>query len=43
MICVQFFYTGDPGILIFYSSDDNIHRMLALPGIANIPNLQQGD
>ncbi len=33
---------GDPGIIILYASDDNLHRMLSLGAVNNIPHLEQG-
>ena len=34
---------GDPGIVIIYSSDDEVHNVLALSAVAGIPGLQQGE
>ena len=33
---------GDPGILIYLSSEDEIHDILGLPAVRNIPNLTIG-
>ena len=47
--CILFFLLeeeddddSDPGILIIYSPDQQIHQVLALPAVAAIPYLQQG-
>ena len=33
---------GDPGIIIIYATDQDIHQTLGLNAVNAIPNLQQG-
>ena len=33
---------GDPGIIVIFSSEDEVDRMLSLPALHAIPNLQRG-